>query len=271
MGEEARHMIGRTPAISWPFARSRRGVIADYDITEVMLKTLSGASCAALSSLFNPRVILCCRAASLRWNAVQWRRRAQCVAARRAVDGRTHGGAIGAGLTCTPPAWQHDCDIGGGRERSCGHFVGRLVTARSLRVGGKTISTRRSWTGIRREYNMMTGERTAEIKIRIGSVYPVGREHHEVRGRAGQRPPPCTITIGSTEIVSCSEPPPSSRPCGRRWSRRPPELGGTSWNHYAFGGTAALGVIGRSDRGGTGMPVHLAENPLTASSRARPW
>lgn len=268
VGEEARHMIGRTPGNIVAIRPLKEGVIADYDITEVMLKYFIRKAVPRSSSLFNPRVILCvpCGITEVERRAVE--EAARSAGAREALlMEEPMAAAIGAGLDVYAPCGSMIVDIGGGTSEVAVISLGGIVTARSLRVGGNHIDEA-IVDYIRREYNMMIGERTAEeIKIRIGSVYPVGQESTmEVRGRDLVNGLPCTITIGSTEIRQALREPATSIVAAVRQTleQTPPELSGDIMETgiTLSGGTAALGGLADLIAAETGMPVHVAENPL---------
>lgn len=268
VGEEARHMIGRTPGNIVAIRPLKEGVIADYDITEVMLKYFIRKAVPRSSSLFNPRVILCvpCGITEVERRAVE--EAARSAGAREALlMEEPMAAAIGAGLDVYAPCGSMIVDIGGGTSEVAVISLGGIVTARSLRVGGNHIDEA-IVDYIRREYNMMIGERTAEeIKIRIGSVYPVGQESTmEVRGRDLVNGLPCTITVGSAEIRQALREPAASIVAAVRQTleQTPPELSGDIMQTgiTLSGGTATLGGLADLLAAETGMPVHVAQSPL---------
>ena len=197
VGEEAKQMIGRTPGNIFAIRPLKEGVIADFDITEVMLKYFIRKAIPRGSALFNPRVIVCvpCGITEVERRAVE--EAARSAGAREAylID-EPMAAAIGAGLDVYEPRGSMMVDIGGGTSEVAVVSLGGIVAAKSLRVGGNHIDEA-IVEYVKREYNMMIGERTAEeIKVRIGSVYPVGEEGYmEIRGRDLLNGLPCTVTI----------------------------------------------------------------------------
>ena len=145
--------------------------------------------------------------------------------------------------------------------------LGGIVTARSLRVGGNHMDDA-IVDYIRREYNMMIGERTAEdLKIRIGSVYPVQEERSlQVRGRDLINGLPCTVSVNSREIRHALREPAAQIVAAVRQTleQTPPELSGdiVQTGITLSGGTAALTGMQQLLQVETGMPVHVAPDPL---------
>ncbi len=268
VGEEARDMIGRTPGNIVAIRPLKEGVIADFDITEVMLKYFIRKAVPRTSSLFNPRVVLCvpCGITEVERRAVEEATRS--AGAREALlMEEPMAAALGAGLDVYAPCGSMIVDIGGGTAEVAVLSLGGIVTSRSLRVGGNNMDDA-IVDYIRREYNMMIGERTAEdIKIRIGSVYPVQEERSmEVRGRDLINGLPCTITINSREIRHALREPVSIIVAAVRQTleQTPPELSGDIMQSgiTLSGGTACLTGLQQLLQVETGMPVHVAANPL---------
>jgi rod shape-determining protein MreB len=191
---------------------------------------------------------------------------------KRAVkDSATHAGArevylieqpmasaIGVGLPVHEPAGNMIVDIGGGTCEIAIISLAGIVFSRSLRVGGDELDTT-IIAHMKRAYNMMIGERTAEeIKIRIGSAFPLEQElTMDVKGRDLSTGLPKTLTIRSEEVREALQEPLSSILESIRITleRCPPELAG--------GGSLIRG-IDRLVAGETGLPVHLAEDPMSA-------
>ncbi len=268
VGEEARDMIGRTPGNIVAIRPLKEGVIADFDITEVMLKYFIRKAVPRTSSLFNPRVVLCipCGITEVERRAVE--EAARSAGAREALlMEEPMAAAIGAGLDVYAPCGCMIVDIGGGTAEVAVLSLGGIVTARSLRVGGNHMDEA-IVDYIRREYNMMIGERTAEdIKIRIGSVYPVQEERSlEVRGRDLINGLPCTVTINSREIRHALREPAAVIVAAVRQTleQTPPELSGDIMQSgiTLAGGTASLTGMQQLLQVETGMPVHIAPDPL---------
>ncbi|MCY6957791.1 rod shape-determining protein [Clostridium sp. ZC22-4] len=172
VGEEAKQMIGRTPGNIVAIRPMKDGVIADFDVTEEMLKNFISKVCSK-SAFTAPRVVVCFPSGV---TAVE----------RRAIEEATKGAgardvylmeepmaaAIGAGLPVNEPTGSMVVDIGGGTTEVAVISLGGIVTSKSLRVAGDELD-QAIIAYIKKEYNLMIGERTAEsVKIKIGSAYP---------------------------------------------------------------------------------------------------
>lgn len=268
VGEEAKQMIGRTPGNIFAIRPLKEGVIADFDITEVMLKYFIRKAIPRGSALFNPRVIVCvpCGITEVERRAVE--EAARSAGAREAylID-EPMAAAIGAGLDVYEPRGSMIVDIGGGTSEVAVVSLGGIVAAKSLRVGGNHIDEA-IVEYVKREYNMMIGERTAEeIKVRIGSVYPVGEEGYmEIRGRDLLNGLPCTVTISSQEIREALKEPASAIVGAVKVTleQTPPELSGDIMCNgiVLSGGTAQLRGLDLLIASQTGMPVRVADEPL---------
>jgi MreB/Mrl family cell shape determining protein len=192
VGEEARLMLGRTPGNIIAVRPLNNGVIADYTITLKMLEYVFN-KVLGRRRLFSPRVLICVPS-----GVTDVERRAVIQAAREAGAGEVHlieepmAAAIGAGLPISQPGGNMVVDIGGGTTDIAVISLGGIVISRSLRVAGNKMDEA-IMRHVRNTYNLMIGERTAEeIKIRIGSAYPLPQElTMEVRGaRPGGRTTP---------------------------------------------------------------------------------
>jgi rod shape-determining protein MreB len=267
VGEDARDMIGRTPGNIVAIRPLKDGVIADYDTTELLLRYFIRKAVPRTSSLFNPRVVLC-----VPHGITEVERRALEEAARNAgareaiLMEEPMAAAIGAGLDVYAPCGSMIIDIGGGTAEVAVLSLGGIVTARSLRVGGSHMDEA-IVDYIRREYNMMIGERTAEeIKVRIGSVYPVSEERSlEVRGRDLVNGLPCSVTVNSKEIRHALREPACAIIAAVRQTleQTPPELSADIMQSgiTVSGGTAALTGFAQLLQVETGMPVRMAPTP----------
>ncbi|MBM3869698.1 MAG: rod shape-determining protein [Verrucomicrobia bacterium] len=268
VGEEAKRMLGRTPGNILAIRPMKDGVIADFEIVEAMLRHFIQK--VHHRKLIAPRVVV---AVPSGITEVE----------RRAVkDSATHAGArevylieqpmasaIGVGLPVYEPAGNMIVDIGGGTCEIAIISLAGIVFSRSLRVGGdefdETIVAH-----MKRTYNLMIGERTAEeIKIRVGSAFPLEQElTMEVKGRDLSAGLPKTITIRSEEIREALKEPLSSILESIRITleRCPPELSADLIDRgiVMAGGGALLRNIDRLVAQETGLPVHIADDPLTA-------
>jgi rod shape-determining protein MreB len=268
VGEEAKRMLGRTPGNIIAIRPMKDGVIADFEITEAMLRHFIQR--VHHRKLIAPRVLV---AVPSGITEVE----------RRAVkDSATHAGArdvhlipqpmasaIGVGLPVHKPAGNMIVDIGGGTCEIAIISLAGIVFSRSLRVGGdefdETIVAH-----MKRAYNLMIGERTAEeIKIRVGSAFPLEQElTMEVKGRDLGAGLPKTLSIRSEEIREALKEPLSGILESIRITleRCPPELSADLVERgiVMAGGGALLRGIDRMVAKETGLPVHVAEDPMSA-------
>jgi rod shape-determining protein MreB len=179
----------------------------------------------------------------------------------------TMAAAIGAGLPIQEPTGSMVVDIGGGTSEVAIISLGGIVTSRSIRVGGNKLDEA-IISHIKKEYNLMIGERTAEeIKITIGSAYP--REEEEtmdIRGRDLITGLPKTLTITSSEIMEALREPIASiiESIKLTLEKTPPELASDVMDKGIMltGGGALLDGMDKLVREETGMPVRIADNPL---------
>lgn len=267
VGEEAKKMIGRTPGNIVAIRPMKDGVIADYDVTQTMLKYF--ISKAYKKFLFvKPMVIVCVPSGVTE------------VEKRAVIDASLDAGAreaflieepmaaaIGAGLPVEEPTGSMIVDIGGGTTEVAIISLGGIVTSRSIRIGGDEMDES-IVLYIKRVYNLMIGERTAEqIKIEIGSAFPEEKEDKmEVRGRDLVTGLPKTIKISSEEIREALKEPVSSIIDAVKISleNTPPELAADIMDKgiVMTGGGSLLKGLDRLLKEETGMPVHIAENPI---------
>jgi len=269
VGEEAKRMLGRTPGNIVAIRPMRDGVIADFEITEAMLRHFI-KKVHHSRSLIRPRIVI---AVPSGITEVE----------RRAVrDSALHAGArevfmieepvaaaIGVGLPIHEPSGNMVIDIGGGTTEMAVISLAGVVFSKSIRIGGDELDE--AIIGyLKRTYNLMVGERTAEeIKIKIGSGYPLEEElTMDVRGRDLVAGLPKMITVNSEEIrEALSEPIAQIVEAVRiTLERTPPELSADLIEKGLIlaGGGALLRGIDKLIAEETGLPVHLADDPLTA-------
>ncbi len=200
VGEEAWHMIGRTPSHIVAVRPLRQGAITDFDITQRMIRLVLQQ--VGVNRFNRPRVVICVPSAI---TAVE--RRAVTEAARRAgaADARLleqpMAAAIGAGLPINEPMGNMVIDIGGGTSETALISLGGVVAIQAVRLGSFDLDASiQVW--VRREHGIAVGEQTAEqIKLTIGSAYPLDEElAAEVRGRELMTGLPKTIVLTSSEI-----------------------------------------------------------------------
>lgn len=268
VGEEAREMIGRTPGTIIASRPMRGGVIADYTVTENMLRYFIQRICGR-RLIFRPYIVVCVPS-----GGTSVERRAVIEAAERAGAKKAFlidepmAAAIGSGLPIADPGGNMIIDIGGGTTDIAVISLGGVVIADCIRVAGDQIDeviTRY----IKREYNLMIGERTAEeIKIRVGSAFPLNPEMEmQVRGRDLVLGLPKTVTISSVEIRQAIAEPISTILERVKWvlEHTPPELAADIIERgiTMTGGGAILRGLDELIRSETGIPVHVADDPLS--------
>jgi rod shape-determining protein MreB len=270
VGEDAREMIGRTPGNIHAIRPMKDGVIADYVITEAMLrffinKAISGRMKFRLSG---PAVMI-----SVPAGVTSVEKRAVKDAALKAGAREAYlieeplAAAIGANVPISGPSGNMVIDIGGGTSEVAVIALGGIVVSTSLRVGGNKFDESIA-SYIRKKYNLMIGERTAEeVKITIGTALPLERElSMEVRGRDLIAGLPRTIPITSSEVMEAIELPLQQLVAAVRMvlEQTPPELSSDIIDKgmVMSGGGALLRNIDKLLTQVTGVPCHVAENAL---------
>lgn len=270
VGLEAKRMVGRTPGNIQAIRPMKQGVIADFEITEAMLRHFIRGVHNNRRFWARPRVIIAVPSGITE------------VEKRAVKDSAMHAGAravflieeplaaaIGVGLPIQEPAGNLIVDIGGGTTEVALISLGQIVFCRSVRVGGDELDECIA-QHMKRVYNLMIGERTAEdIKMTIGSAYPLEQElTMEVKGRDLVAGLPKTITITSEEIREAIQDAVSSIIEAIRFTleRCPPELSGDLIDRglVVAGGGSMLRGIEKLIAEQTDLPVHVAEDPLSA-------
>ncbi len=267
VGEEAKRMIGRTPGNIVAIRPMRDGVIADFDITQEMLKYFIKKASAKRISV-RPRVVVCVPS-----GVTEVEKRAVEEATKQAGAREAYlieepmAAAIGAGLPVHEPTGSMIVDVGGGTSEVAIISLGGIVTSKSLRVGGNKLDDA-IVSYIKKEYNLMIGERTAEeIKINIGSAFPKDKEESmDVRGRDLVTGLPKTLRITSTEILEALKESVNNivEAIKLTLEKTPPELAADIMDKGIMitGGGALLSGLNKLIRSETGMPVNIAEDPL---------
>ncbi|AHD03953.1 rod shape-determining protein [Paenibacillus larvae] len=201
VGEDARKMVGRTPGNITAIRPLKDGVIADFDITEVMLKYFIN-KVGGKSMFSRPRILICAptNITSVEQKAIR-QAAERCGAKDVYLEEEPKAAAIGAGMDIYQPSGNMVVDIGGGTTDVAVLSMGDIVTSSSIKVAGDKFDME-IIRYIKSKYKLLIGERTAEdIKIQIGTVYPDGRdEQMDIRGRDMVSGLPQTITIRSGEI-----------------------------------------------------------------------
>lgn len=202
VGEEARRMVGRTPGNIVATRPLKDGVIADFDVTEQMLKYFLD-KVGLRGFMARPRVLICAPSGITTVEQKAIREAAEKSGARDVfIEQEPKAAAIGAGLDIYQPSGNMVIDIGGGTTDVAVLSMGDIVTATSIKVAGDKLDTAIT-NYVKRKYRLLIGERTTEdLKIQIGTVLPGSRQDKmEVRGRHMVSGLPETIEITSDEIA----------------------------------------------------------------------
>jgi rod shape-determining protein MreB len=268
VGKEAKKMLGRTPGSIVAIRPMKDGVIADFDITEEMLRYFI-QKVHNRKTLVRPRIVICVPSGITQVEKRAVKESAESAGAREVyLIEEPMAAAIGAGLPITEASGNMIVDIGGGTTEVAVISLAGIVYAKSVRVGGDKLDEALVQY-MKRKYNLLIGERTAEqIKIEIGSAYPEGEEQSmEVKGRDLVSGIPKTLSIDSTEIrEAISEPVNAIVEAVRiALERTPPELAADIVDKGIIlaGGGAMLRNIDVLLREETGLPVVTAEDPLS--------
>ncbi|MEU8136293.1 rod shape-determining protein [Streptodolium elevatio] len=267
VGAEAKKMIGRTPGNIVAIRPLKDGVIADFEITERMLRYFI-LKVHRRRYLARPRVVVCVPS-----GITGVERRAVVEASSQAGARSVHiieepmAAAIGAGLPVHEATGNMVVDIGGGTTEVAVISLGGIVTAQSIRVAGDELDMA-IINFVKKEYSLLLGERSAEeIKMSIGSAYDLGDDaHSEIRGRDLVSGLPKTIVISTAEVRKAVEEPVNTiiDAVKTTLDKCPPELSGDVMDRgiVLTGGGALLRGLDERLRAETGMPIHIADNPL---------
>lgn len=268
VGEEAKRMVGRTPGNIIAVRPLKDGVIADFDVTERMLRHFINRA-SRRRTFFRPRVVV---AVPSGVTEVEKRAVIDATLSAGAKDARLieepMAAAIGVGLPVQEPRGNMIVDIGGGTTEVAVISLGGIVSHRSIRTGGDELDDA-IVQHVRRSYNLMIGERTAEeIKQTIGTAIASEGRQMEVRGRDLVTGLPKTLEISDEEIrIALAEPVSSIVEAVRiTLERTPPELAADIMDKGIFmaGGGALLYGLDKLLAEETGMPVHVSEDALSA-------
>ncbi|MCC9310701.1 rod shape-determining protein [Kitasatospora sp. RB6PN24] len=269
VGSEAKKMIGRTPGNIIAIRPLKDGVIADFEITQRMLRYFI-QKIHRRRYLARPRVVVCVPS-----GITGVERRAVVEASHLAGARQVHiieepmAAAIGAGLPVHEATGNMVVDIGGGTTEVAVISLGGIVTAQSIRVAGDELDNA-IVQHIKKEYSLLLGERSAEqIKMSIGSAHGAEDEkdeHAEIRGRDLVSGLPKTVVISAAEVRAAIDEPVNSiiDAVKTTLDQCPPELAGDVMDRGVVltGGGALLRGLDERLRRETGMPIHIAENPL---------
>jgi len=267
VGEDAKKMIGRTPGNIVAIRPMKDGVIADFDVTQSMLKYFIKKAYSR-KTLIQPRVVVCVPSGVTEVEKRAVEEAALQAGAREAyLIEEPMAAAIGAGLPVEEPTGSMVVDIGGGTTEVAIISLGGIVTAKSIRVGGDELDEA-IVQYIKREYSLMIGERTAEdVKVTIGSAFPKAKEEKMlIRGRDLVSGLPKTLEITSTEIMDALKEPVGQIIEAIKYTleKTPPELAADIMEIGIMltGGGALLDGLEKLVKRETGMPVQIAEDPL---------
>lgn len=269
VGEEAKRMLGRTPGNILAIRPMKDGVIADFEISEAMLRYFI-RKIHHRRVLVKPRIII-----AIPSGITEVEKRAVKDSAYRAgarevfLIEEPMAAAIGVGLPIEEPTGNMIIDVGGGTTEIAVISLSGIVFAKSIRIGGDEMDDA-IIEYLKKVYNLMVGERTAEdIKIKIGSAYPLEEEMTlEVKGRDLVAGLPKTVTITSEEVREALHEPLRAILEATKISleKTPPELSADLIEHgiVMAGGGSLLRGLDKLISEETGLPVHVADNPMSA-------
>ena len=267
VGEEAKHMLGRTPEALIASRPMRDGVIADYQVTEAMLRYFIGKVLGRFQ-LFKPNVMVCVPA-----GCTQVERRAALDATLSAGAGHAYlldeplAAAIGAQIPVSAPSGHMIIDIGGGSTEAAVISLGGVVSHKSVRVAGNKIDEAIQ-NYLKKKHNLIVGDQTAEdIKLKIGSATVTAKpEKLEISGRDLVFGLPRTVIITSAEVTEAIRPVLMQIIGALKGvlEDTPPELAADIIDKGIImsGGSALLRNFDKLITAETGVPAHVADEPL---------
>src|SRR5437773_4177458 len=269
VGAEAKRMIGRTPGSIVAVRPLKDGVIADFDVTERMLRYFI-QKVHRHRHLAKPRLVVAVPSGITGVEQSAVKEAGHQAGARRVyIIEEPMAAAIGAGLPVHEPTGNMIVDVGGGTTEVAVISLGGIVTSTSIRIGGDELDES-IIQHVKKEYSLLLGERTAEaIKLAIASVFPAPEELvAEIKGRDLVSGLPKTITISAEEIRRAVEEPVNAiiDAIKTTLDRTPPELAADIMDRgiVLTGGGALLRGLDKRLRHETGMPVRIADTPLQA-------
>ncbi len=268
VGKDAKEMIGKTPGQIRAIRPLRDGVIADFDITQKMIKYFMAKAVPNMNFMTGAKVVV-----GIPSQVTEVEKRAVYDAAISAGAKDAYlieepmAAAIGADLPITEPTGSMIVDIGGGTTEIAVISLGGIVTSRSIRIAGDELDDS-IINYVRKKYSLMIGERTAEnIKMSIAcAVPPTTEKTYEVTGRNLVTGLPNTLLLHSSEIYEAIKEPILSIVEGVKFTleKTPPELASDIYQSgiVLAGGGALLADLDKLLKSETGMPVRIAEDPL---------
>jgi rod shape-determining protein MreB len=268
VGRDAKMMLGRTPGNIVAIRPMKDGVIADFEITEAMLRHFI-RKVHNRRSLIRPRIIICVPSGITPVEKRAVRESAESAGAREVyLIEEPMAAAIGAGLPITEPICNMVVDIGGGTSEVAVISLAGIVYSKSVRVGGDKMDEA-ILQYIKRTYNLLIGERTAEIiKTTIGNAYPGSEiESMDVKGRDLVTGIPKIINVNSDEIRQAIQEQIDSIVAAVKTAleQTPPELAADIVDRgiYLTGGGALLKNLDTLLHQETGLPIKIADDPLS--------
>ena len=266
VGRDAKMMLGRTPGNIVAIRPMKDGVIADFEITEAMLRHFI-RKVHNRRSLIRPRIIVCVPSGITPVEKRAVRESAESAGAREVyLIEEPMAAAIGAGLPITEPICNMVVDIGGGTTEVAVISLAGIVYSRSVRVGGDKMDEA-ILQYVKRTYNLLIGERTAEIvKTTIGNAFPGEMETMDVKGRDLVTGIPKIITINSEEVRQAIQEQIDSIVATVKTAleQTPPELAADIVDRgiHLTGGGALLKNLDVLLHQETGLPIKITEDPL---------
>ena len=272
VGNEAKNMVGRTPGNITAIRPLRDGVIADFEVAEEMIKHFI-RKVHNRRGFASPMIIVCVPSGSTAVERRAIQESAESAGARKVLlIEEPMAAAIGAGLPVTEPSGSMIVDVGGGTTEVAVISLGGIVYARSVRVGGDKMDEA-IISYIRRNYNLLIGETSAEkIKIELGAARPPDDEYDhgplkEVKGRDLMNGVPREVVVGQRQIAESLAAPVSQIVDAVKTAleNTPPALAAAIVDQgiVLTGGGALLYRLDEVLRESTGLPVVVAENPLS--------
>ena len=267
VGVEAKRMLGRTPSTIQAIRPLKDGVIADFDVTEQMLRHFIQK--VNQSRWAHPRVVVCVPSGVTGVEKRAVEEACLSAGARQAyLIEEPMAAAIGCGLPVAEPTGSMIVDVGGGTSEVAIISLGGIVVSQSIRVGGDEMDEA-IISSVKSKYKLMIGQQTAEeVKLEIGSAFPLQEEvQAEIRGRDLVTGLPKTVVLSSEEVREALEEPLQQiiGAVKETLDRTPPELASDIMDRGIMmaGGGVLLNGMDERLRDETQMPAHLAESPLT--------
>ena len=269
VGHDAKRMVGRTPDNITALRPLRNGVIADFEATEQMLRYFI-RRVHRRRYFTKPRMVICVPSGITAVEQRAVKEAGYQAGARRVyIIEEPMAAAIGAGLPVHQPTGNMVVDVGGGTTEVAVISLGGIVTSLSIRTAGDAIDAA-IVTWMKKEHSLMLGERTAEeVKMTLATAFPSTQETvADIRGRDLVTGLPRAVAVSSVELRQAIEEPLHAIVDAVRVTldQTPPELAGDIMDRgiVLTGGGALLRGLDERLRHETGMPVHIAENPLTS-------